>query len=307
MIYYPRVKSRELLILGGLHDREHLNEKEKQHYLALEKGYAGEEQFDHSIETFPDNWLFINNLLLKENNSYFQIDSLGISPETLYLFDVKNFEGDYIVKGDKWESTKGTEITNPKHQLNRCETMLKKFLHIRGKQLPIKSYLIFINPQFTLYQAPLDSSIIFPTQLDSFFKNLKIGQKNLHANHYELADLFVSADEKSYPNSFIPAYEYEQLKKGLVCFQCKSLIVDKSTTERFGKITCKRCSYCENIELAILRAVDEYQILFPEQKLSTNIIYDWCNQLFSQKCIQRTLTKHFQRQGHGKYSYYIKG
>ena len=77
-----------------------LSDKDKQHYFNLKKGYEGEVMFDSLTEKLQCECLILNDLLLKINNTTFQIDTLIIS-DTIYLFEVKNFEGDYVYESDK--------------------------------------------------------------------------------------------------------------------------------------------------------------------------------------------------------------
>ena len=85
--------------------------------------------------------------------------------DTIYVFEVKNFEGDYYYEPatDKiFPKYKDVDIVNPLFQLMRSETLLSQLLLRSGFKLPIKSFVIFINPEFTLYQSPLDKPIYFP-------------------------------------------------------------------------------------------------------------------------------------------------
>ncbi|QOY37528.1 nuclease-related domain-containing protein [Anaerobacillus isosaccharinicus] len=100
MIIKARTESLELKLLRHLHLRTNLLEKEKLHYLNLEKGYAGELAFDDMVDGISNNWLILNDLLLEINNTMFQLDKLIITPEKIYLYEVKNFEGDYYIEKD---------------------------------------------------------------------------------------------------------------------------------------------------------------------------------------------------------------
>lgn len=126
MIIKPRVEFLELQLLRSLNIRMNLTEKETNNYFNLEKGFIGEQKFDEWLETLPDNFLILNDLLLETNNTTFQIDSLVISPDAIYIFEVKNYEGDLIVENENWYTTSGTEIQNPILQLKRCETLLRE-------------------------------------------------------------------------------------------------------------------------------------------------------------------------------------
>lgn len=298
----PRVETSELLTLRHLSARKMLSDKNNQYYLSLEKGFEGECKFDKLAESQLNEWLFLNDLLLKHNNSLFQIDSLGIVQKTLYIFDVKNYEGDYIIEDDKWKKVGGKEMKNPLHQLERCESLLKGFLQDRGITLPIKSFLIFINPHFTLYQAPYNPTIIFPSQLEQFFNSLLKEPTTLDAKHTKIADTIVAANHDKSPYSSIPEYNYADTPKGMICGNCNTLIT--ILTPKFGKLICRRCSHEENLEDAVLRSVKEYKLLFPERKVTTVEVFDWCNGLLNKRQIYKILTKNFERKGQGKYSYY---
>lgn len=54
------------------------------------------------LKGLTDEWLLLNDYLLEYNGSIFQIDTLIIAYERIYLLDVKNFEGDHSIKEDKW-------------------------------------------------------------------------------------------------------------------------------------------------------------------------------------------------------------
>ncbi|MEQ2525685.1 nuclease-related domain-containing protein [Bacillaceae bacterium CLA-AA-H227] len=304
MILKPRSESPELLILRALSPRKNLTEKEKQYYVGLEKGYEGEVKFDKLMETHLNDVPFLNDILLEQNNSLFQIDSLGCSKDGLYLFDIKNFEGDFIVDGDTWKTTNGTEIKNPYHQLTRCDTLLRRYLLERKYNIPIKPYLIFINPHFTLYNAPQNPTIILPTQLEKFIEKLQMDTSNPGTKYTKLVEHILSDTRPSYPNSNLPKYEYSELRKGIFCSECGSTML--SDIDRLGKVYCCGCRHVESLESAILRSVRDFQLLFPEKKVTTVGIFDWCNGIVGYRTILRLLIKNFKRAGNGKATFYLK-
>ncbi|WP_019153291.1 nuclease-related domain-containing protein [Robertmurraya massiliosenegalensis] len=302
MILKPRIESPELLILRCLSPRKQLVEKDHHYYENLEKGFEGEKKFDELLETFTEDWLFLNGLLLEHNNSLFQIDTLGISQEGLYLFDVKYYEGDMSIDGELWKYSNGTVLKNPLHQLQRCESLLSRFLQDKGLHFPIKAYLVFNHPHFTLYGAPRNPTIILPTQLQYFMKKLKSVKSVLNSSHKKLADMILTANLPSYPNAYIPKYEYSDLTRGIICSSCGSFLKSKS---HFGKLTCQHCLHVEQLDSAALRSLREFQILFPERKVTTNALFDWCSPILSKRQVQKVLSENFERKGHGKYSYYV--
>ena len=301
MLIQQRKESKELKILRCLHARMDLSAKEKQHYANLEKGYEGERKFDELLADLPNDWLILNDLLFERNCTEFQIDSLLFSDNTFIMFEIKNFAGDYSVDKEKWYTTSGVEITSPLSQLNRCETLLSNLLKELGLFYPIKSYLVFINPEFTLYQAPYDKSIIFPTQLERFMKNLKTKSSKVTDKHMKTVEKLVAKHLQESSFSRVSKYEYDQLKKGITCTQCNSFMVRMDERNLF----CTECNCREKVNFAVLRSVMEYQLLFPGQKITTSSIHDWCGVVESKRTIWRILRKNFRLVGHTQRSNYI--
>lgn len=85
MLLKRRSESAELMAMRYLNRRMELTDKEKLHYINLEKGYEGEMRFDLLTENLLEERYIINDLLLEVNNSYFQIDTMIIYRE-LFTF-----------------------------------------------------------------------------------------------------------------------------------------------------------------------------------------------------------------------------
>ena len=143
MLITPCCEPVEYKILQCIHPRMTLATKEKQNYLNLEKGWEGEQKFEVFLEHHLREGLILNDLLLEKNNTVFQIDSLVISSKKIYLFEVKNYEGNFYVENDNWFTIKNIEIKNPLDQLKRSESLLRRLLHDLKLNFPIESYVIF--------------------------------------------------------------------------------------------------------------------------------------------------------------------
>ncbi|WP_369384458.1 nuclease-related domain-containing protein [Halalkalibacter wakoensis] len=228
-----------------------LSDKDQQYYFYLEKGFDGEKAFDSLTETLRCECLILNDLLLKQNNTLFQIDSLIITEEWVYLFEVKNYEGDYLYDSERFYKTPNSEITNPFNQLIRCESLLRRLFQNIGSNLPIHASVVFINPEFTLYQAPLNFPFIFPTQISKQLTKLSTTPSKLSAQHKMLADKLVSMHITDPPFNQLPNYDYSKLQKGITCAKCASF----SVFIEGRKCVCKKCRYEEPSSAAILRNV----------------------------------------------------
>jgi hypothetical protein len=295
-----RTEPKKLKILRSLNTRKELNPDEKRYYLSQEKGYEGELKFDLMTEKLKSNLLIINDLLLSVNHTKFQIDSMIISPEKLYPCEVKNFEGDYEYKYGRLHIKNGPEIKDPLKQVERSESLLRQYLQKSGYSIPIEPYLVYINPEFTLYQAPLNDTIIFPTQSNRLMKKFNMLLGNVSERHKKLADCLLSDHIIESPYDQIQPYTYGEVRNGMTCCLCHSFSVSFE-----GKyLICNKCGCMELIEEAVVRTVEEFKLLFPEMKITTNLVYEWCNIKICPKKIRRILLSKYTAVGMKNQRYY---
>ncbi|MEH7252081.1 nuclease-related domain-containing protein [Neobacillus niacini] len=300
MVINPRKVPEDLAVLRILNPRMNLTEKEKQNYLILEKGFEGELVFDSLSENLQSENLISNGLLLDYNNSIFQIDSLISFQKSLYLIDVKNFEGDYYFKEDGFYYGTGKPMKDPLAQLKRCHLLLSQLNEQHGYNLHIESYLVFINPEFTLYHAPENQQIILPTQVNRFINKLNTVPSKITDRNIKHANLLISLKLDKNPFSKIPAYDYDKLQKMLTCVSCNSISIIVGRT----KLTCGTCSCVEDVESAVMRCVDELRLLFPEKKITTRCVFEWCGGIVPERQIRRILNENFAIVGKYRFAHY---
>lgn len=298
MVYKERTESIVIRIIKLLQSRNEL--KEKQYCSNLIKGYEGEVLFDSYTNKLECECLVINDLLLQYNNTTFQIDTLLITPDKLYIFEVKNYEGDYYFESDILYKKPKKEVSNPLNQLHRSESLLRQMLQSYGFTMQIQAYVVFVNPAFTLYQASLTKPIIFPTQLHAFFQNLNKSTAKLNKNHQVLADKLLSLHMEESPYRTLPKYKYSDLRKGICCVNCGSLSVNVVGR----KCICSGCGHEELVNDAVIRSVEELKLLFAEYKITTNLVQEWCRIVDSKKRIQRILDKSYKAVSNNRWTYY---
>ncbi|MBT2599780.1 nuclease-related domain-containing protein [Oceanobacillus sp. ISL-74] len=301
MIYKHRHQPSELPILGSLHTRMNLSSENKKYYYSLKKGWKGELLFDSFAKELTCDCLILNDLLLSSNNTAFQIDSLIITAETIFIYEVKNFAGDYYYESEKFYNMRGMEILNPLHQLNRTASLLRSMLSKQGFNLPMEYKVIFINESFTLYQAPINDTVIYPTQIRKYFHKLNAIPSKLTKRHRLLAEKLLELQLDDFlikPN--MPSYQYVQLQKGISCAKCHSL----SVHENGRKCICTICKHEELTESAVVRAAKEFKLLFPNEKMTTGIVHDWCSIVESKRRIKYILYKNFNAVGKTRWLYY---
>ncbi|MDQ1144916.1 hypothetical protein QE429_001743 [Bacillus sp. SORGH_AS 510] len=98
-------------------------------------------------------------------------------------------------------------MQNPLDQLKRSKTLLQQLLKNIGFNIPIEVNVSFINPEFTLYQAPLNKPIIYFSQLNSYMKKLNKLPSKLTSSHRELAETLISI------NPPIPVFHHIDMTK----------------------------------------------------------------------------------------------
>jgi hypothetical protein len=117
MLIRPRPEPLVLVLLKWLNARMVLPADFVKKLKTLQKGYEGEMRSDKWLnDHLTDNWLVIHDLLLEYQGSKFQIDTLIVAYEIIYLLDIKNFEGDYHDEDDKWRTDYNSNVNNPLHQ-----------------------------------------------------------------------------------------------------------------------------------------------------------------------------------------------
>jgi len=301
MILKDRPEPLELRILKLLDARTVLEEKEKKYLHNKAKGYEGEKMFDLLTGKLAPPSYLLNDLFLESNNSKFQIDTLMIRQEPIYLFEVKNFEGDFYYENGRFYSLAAQkEIKNPLLQLERCESLLRQLLQSLGYRMAIEALVIFINPKFHLYQAPMNNPIIYPNQLPDFMSKLNRKSSTLTGRHKSLAEQLVSLHLPESPYEKYAKYSIDRLKKGVICAACHSFEV--FCYDRH--VQCQICGHCESLDSTVLSAVGEIQLLYPNEKITTNLVFEWCNGIISKQSIGRILKQNFCAHGIKKYTYY---
>nr|WP_263324617.1 nuclease-related domain-containing protein [Neobacillus sp. Marseille-Q6967] len=117
-----RIESDLLKILRSLNTRGELSNEVKKYYLNQEKGFTGEVQFDLLTAKLKNECYILNDLQLEVNNNSFQIDTVMIYQATVYLIDVKNYEGNYYYENENFYIMSGDEIKNHWTSLNEAKT-----------------------------------------------------------------------------------------------------------------------------------------------------------------------------------------
>ncbi len=132
-------------------------------------------------------------------------------------------------------------------------------------------------------------------------KRLSAISSTTNNRHQKLAEKLATDHIPDSPYSRVPDYTFDQLRKGIVCGLCRSLI----TTLSGRGIICKQCDHMEKVDTSVLRSIKEYQLLFPKKRMTTSEIHKWCGEIVSQKIISRILRTNFIVKGKFRHTYYV--
>ncbi|MER2173693.1 MAG: nuclease-related domain-containing protein [Carnobacterium sp.] len=300
MILKERTKSITHRVLESLNFRMDLPVEEKLKYENQVKGWDGEKKFDFYMNQFHQSGLALNDLVLNYRDTVFQIDSLYITNDSIYLYEVKNYAGSYFYKEDSFFTESGYQILNPLRQIDRSVTYLQNVLLRLGYRLPIHPIIVFINPEFTLYSLQPNKHFLFSYQLPKHLSALSNQNFSIKQEHSNLANKLKKLHNEDYRPDNLPTYQLGQLKKGILCSICFSL----SHTDTRQNYLCTACGHKETITTAIERSIKEYKLLFPDNLMTTSQIYEWCGKNYSRKRIRMVLKLNYQSHLSRKMTYY---
>ncbi|MGX7395132.1 nuclease-related domain-containing protein [Carnobacterium mobile] len=284
---YKREKPVSLKIMESLAKRGELTPKERQYLQQLQKGFAGERVFDQMSTQLSKNCLIMNDLLLRPDASNaFQIDSLILTNKAIYLYEIKNYSGEYCYGEEMLLKLPNFKVSNPLIQVQTTKNKLILFLKELQYDIDVKAYVTYVNPEFTLFNAPRRENILLPTQLNKHFTTLENQSIPLTAFHKKIAADFAAHQIEPTPfKNDIPNYSFSDLRKGICCEKCNSFHLELQRI----KYHCCSCMYERSINSALLASIKEYQLLFPDNNLNTEMLFRWCNKAVTKKRIRRVL------------------
>lgn len=292
----------ELTVLQLLNKRHSLSGKTRLKFEQLNTGYKGEMNFHRRLVESIHPALTFNNLILNYDDSELQIDSLAIIDNDIYLFEVKNYYGDYFIKDDEWYNVKSqNEIRNPFLQLNRSRYLFQKILQQQGFKFQVHPYLIFINKQFTLYNSPINNQLILPTQVNRLLNHLSRRSLTPEIHHQQLFDYLKTNRLSNSSYMKLPEYNFDELRKGITCLTCNNYLKERTNK----RLVCNYCQKKIPTHIAVMNNVKQFNILFPNEKIKTTTIYKWCGKILSKTTIWRILTKHMKKVGKTKSAHYL--
>lgn len=291
-------------VLRALKRRWLLSQELELYLENLERGYKGESRFAVDIlDGLTCAHVLLRDLRLPMDNNHFQLDAVLLSGKQMIIFEVKNWSGSFVYQDGQFMSRRSAKpYKNPTEQLGRCVSNMQYLLRKWGYDFEVIGRVVFINPSFYLYGAPLDQPFLFAPELADWVKGLNRFDGWVNERHRSLAALLVSKDCPAKVDfEILPEFTFNGLKKGLDCCSCGSF-----TTQVVGqRVRCLDCGAVERTEEAIVRMAEELAQLFPKTKITSRLVGEYCGGVFTTKRIRQNLTMKYGKQGKTKGTFFL--
>ena len=285
-----------LLMMEALNERMNLDAEEKRYLGNLLKGFNGEFAFSERLGDLKCEHILLKDLIFDPKYSgQIQLDALMFIKDCVIIYEVKNYSGDWI-HGSECYRNGDIEIPNPLIQATRTKNNFKRLLSELGFDgIFVEACVVFVNPEFTLYQAEADKNVIFASQINAHIARLEQYARpySFEFNRLSAALRAATRPDKVFHKQ-IPAYRFETLQKGIRCSACGCL-AQRISQRRYH---CNSCGFIGLNNEAVIRALQEFQLLFPEKRLNGRLLSEWCDGVLShsqcKKIMKERLTQNFE-------------
>ena len=225
-----------------------------------------------------------------------------VTDEAIIQFEIKNYTGDYYYENGKLFRSTGYVAKDLIHQFEVSDKTLKRIVKKYKIDRKVISYIVFINPTFTLY-GDLRSriNILLYSELhklkDMFGANFKYDE-----------NVWICKKLKSLHQPFITSYlyfekvEFSKVIGGLKCISCNKIIEPSEIFNVRKYVKCKKCGTISSRYSIVLQSLKELYLLKGEP-FSINEAEKWTG--VSNSAIKRILYKKFKRIGNYKNSKYV--
>ncbi|WP_240378002.1 nuclease-related domain-containing protein [Bacillus piscicola] len=274
MIKKHRREPLELQVFLCASARKNFPPEDNFYFHHIYNDYKGMVRFDQFLNRAPLDNLILHNLTFEYRRSYIHVDTLLIKANTVHLFEMCTRPGSYYAKGDYWYPyPEMDERWAPHQELQDKASLFTSFLRQIGfSSFTAASHLMCMEPQFVLYNAQPDPDVVFAGQLGSFFADLVLDSPpDVTEQHHQLADRLLSLHIEDPSDRYTPAYEYEELAKGVTCEKCATMM-----TFDENQFHCAPCDRSWKYDTTMQRLIGEFKLLFPERRATAAALDDWC-------------------------------
>src|SRR5690625_3725187 len=151
-----------------------------------------------------------------------------------------------------------------------------------------------------IYEATPRLPMIFPAQVRRFLQKINANVPVPTENTMSLLQRLGGKRKERSSFERLPEYDLSQLRRGVFCEYCFAELL-RLGRQRF---VCSQCSKDFHIDDLVLFAIAQFHLLFPQDRITTKRIVDWCGGVFSKNGIRRILSNHLNVVVKGSHTHY---
>ena len=221
----------------------------------LQAGFGGETQYDKYLTEFKPRYphAILHDVTLCEDNIYFQMDSVLITPAFIVISEVKNIAEKIVVKSKplqfvkEYYNGKRIPLKNPVVELERKIHLFDSWLKKHKVDIPINGIIAFAyNNELFIEETP-SMHIMFTYEVAAHLRTLPVTHEIISKPViHSLAKKIASSHKEFYPFPLIKRYSINprKIKPGIFCPTCNSLYLKRAN----NKWTCPYCAFIGKLE-----------------------------------------------------------
>lgn len=235
---------------------------------SIKAGFGGEEELDRVLRDyqFPANTLILNDLSLS-SRTFFQIDSLLLTPEFAVICEVKNIAGELSVKENPpqllriADDGKISGFISPLAQVENTCSLFKDWLLCRDIDIPVYGCVVLAYAKQRITAPTTKIPILFPRLVPNYVRSLLTGKSILsNEDLFQLTKSLMDGHKEYVPDSICSMFTIspDTIYSGVACPACERLGMSKHGRGWY----CTACKTRSNN--AHIQAIRDWFMLFDE-------------------------------------------
>ncbi|MCG7343625.1 NERD domain-containing protein [Sporosarcina sp. ACRSL] len=235
-------------------------------HVAVQAGFGGEQELDKVFESYAFSMKHgIFHDLSLASSTYFQVNTLFITPWYAVLFEVKNIAGELTVTENPpqlirvLDSGEVSGFKSPIAQLeSNCE-LFQDWLYSRNISLPVYGAVVLAYARQRIEVFDTNIPVLFPSAVPTFIRKLPTTSPLLDDDTFtDLVSQLSSSHREFIPSPICETYSIRRsdIRTGVICSECKTL----GMTWHKRKWECMNCGFrCSE---AHIQAIRDWFLLF---------------------------------------------
>lgn len=270
----------------------------------LKAGKEGEDLLVDYLKRYGCEDWFIGRNLWMDYYGRFESDVFLFTRRGHYIFEVKNYEGQFVYRDGNCWLNNWKLSTNCVSQVRRAVTNFEGMCKEAGLACKPKGVLAMVGRDSwaRIEDEVRDITVLNHGQLMAFVKRLKQEDERggKRVDFKGLLDIFKQYQiENPFRPEMVSSEEFARLRKGICCGRCGKFSVE------IGRWFVKcACGFEESRESAIVRTICDYGVINYQLDLKTQEVLAFFGGDISRGNLITILQKHFEAVDRNRYSYY---